>query len=370
MEEEIRPVMGNEPEETEVYPEELEEAEPLKNDSELIPSRRDFLLQRDKENEERSLRFEQERSMIAALSAVEDAKKNQRLMNGTIVGTQRVSNPDGSVIVCIVVLSEEEMNTACPMKTLIPFGSMFESNPLDMKTVDKNTEKGRYAYYRRQEQFLVKMVGIKISYVITACESDRNMIICTGSRKAAMEKLKDTYFFGRNPLTKKTDVIKAQILSVGMNSMALTYGGVDFVLQKYRITRRYHPDLRLPVPNSSFKPGELIDVYIYDLEISGRHVALSGDIRPLEMQYFARRSFLAPPGTVTKGVVTEIFREENSDNVRIRLYLPAYDLVGKAVTIPASSFGVAIKSGTEVVFSVVNAEETGFLFGYIKQIIA
>lgn len=305
-------------------------------------------------SEERARQTAAEQAELTNESALRSAIQRGRVFYGKVASVEEWKVGDYTEIVSVVVLENA-------FKVIIPFKEMFKNSPINMSTINLETDDGRYEYMRRTRQFAERMIGGDIPFCITAIERDGNDLVMLGSRARAMEQESRRTFGGKNPRYQVGDVVTAKITTVGIHAVVVLIGGVDVVIQQHRLTRRWFLDL-----HDGYKVGDEIRAVITEVK-DDPQTGISVVLDPVRVELddaHERYNIIKNNGR-TKGVITNVIarrnREGNKTGMAIYAYLPSFDLFARVIRVNANSFGRKITMGTQVMLRVIDHADDGYL---------
>lgn len=181
---------------------------------------------------------------IATVERLRTAYKNHEILEGIISSVERIEGRIFAVVNYDVI------------RVFINFEQLFEANPMNYisKYTDDGTKETRMLISRealeRREQFVSKMLGAKIEYVITQFESTKDSgkmrYLAIGSRKEAMRMRRLRYLdkaSNGNTALMVGDDVTARIIAVGAHRLQANIYGKDVRIHKSNISNRFIPNL-------------------------------------------------------------------------------------------------------------------------------
>lgn len=229
-------------------------------------------------------------------------------------------------------------------------------NPLNMSNVNLESNNGRAQYRRRQRQFLEKMIGLDVNFIITAVENDGDQTYALGSRAEANKVIQRMAFGGESPRYKEGDMVDATIISVADNSLALCLGGVDAVIGKFAVTNRYLQSLK-----SYYKVGDKIRLRIDSVSTDGDNIEIRVNPKAAELEESLKRYGMLKVGTAVLGTITLIYRVQGTNRINIYAWLEGWDLPCRVVNIAATEFGRAPVQGDTLRLTVIGYGSHGYV---------
>ncbi len=320
--------------------------------TEVLRARDEARAGREEENAAR------ERDLMLQKS-LESALKQKNVMDGKVVGVEDIRIGGTDTVAAAVLLNQR-------IKVSIPYDEMYTSQVMDMSTVDLETAEGRRHYLGRQRQMLAKVIGLKLSLILTEIIPDaegKGHDRILGSRKQAAEKLTRNYFMRIGPETKEGETCYATVLSVSPHSLAATFKGIDFVIQQHMLTNRYLIDLQ-----THYRPGDRIAFVMQNLKRNGDRVTFRANTLAAELEEMRSRWYMISVNTVAKAVITRVRRKNPNSRIDIYAYLPDYDFACKISRMSANDFGREIVSGDEVQVVITDFKESGYLEARIRSL--
>jgi hypothetical protein len=303
---------------------------------------------------EREKALADQASDIVNEASLRTAMNRRRIFNSKILAIEEIGSGAQADIAAVVLLSKN-------IKVLIPFGELFQINPMDYSRVrpEDDTQLNRI---RRKRQISEKMIGCETPFIITNMEPDGDLIIAVGSRAKAMQAISERAFGGSNPRFKVGDMIEAQIISVSVHSLTVMFEGVDITIQQHHLTRKYLLDLR-----DAYRVGEPIYARIRGIKQNEDGIyRLQIDTIAVELEDAMDRYSIVKEGTRTRAIITAVFRGPEQANGRagtpkIFAWIPNYELPVRVVRLDSNTFGREISAGTEVIVRVNRHADDGYL---------
>lgn len=129
---------------------------------------------------------------------------NSRVYTGTVMGVEKTAN---SSEVALVAYNDHQI--------LIPVQEMFlvpEDDPL-------------LTSYDSLREMVRRMLGAEVEFMIRGVDEDSKLIV--GSRRAAMEKKAEQFYFGEEPAIVEGRIAQARIVAVGRQWLRLEVFGVE-----------------------------------------------------------------------------------------------------------------------------------------------
>lgn len=334
--------------------EDAEKKEDKKTRNALLAEKAAAAADRERKNTERQ-------KLLTEDSAVRSAIKNGRLIHATVISTDKIYTEEKILTVAYAV-TEGEVKT----KVTVPYEEMYNRNLIDMSTVDTSTPKGRGELAGRQEQMLLKMVGLRTSVCITDIVDDPrkgyDIPLVIASRKAACEAIR-RYAFIDNNKYKNGGMYQATVMSVGSKSLAVSFSGVDKVINLYSLTDRYITDL-----NSHYKVGDKIDFIAENITVENGSVDLEFNTKGAELRHALENSKLVYVGETGKATISRIYRTK-AGKLNITAWMDYYDMAVIIPEVDASCIGIEMTSGTDILVRVNGKYPSGYLSGSIRSVL-
>lgn len=311
---------------------------------------------------ERQEQLEANQKFYSGIAALQEAQRRRRVMKGIVgaVATKSLADTGSAMdtAVMLVVMLDNRYRVE------IPFMEFFRDNPLDMSTVDMNSETGRQIYNRRQRQMAEKMYGAEVPFIITHVEVDGpNDYSIAGSRREALLLLEQRNFYpirDMEPRIAVGDFYEAEIVSVGNYNLYLNVGGVDASIPLRDMTYRYVRNLA-----EYYKVGQKVLVEIKSITRNREgHIVLALSAKSLELKMAKKRqdAGMIEKGTLTIGIITNIRMSTTKKNaVVIHAYLPYYKMPAIVRGLDPSTLDFQPQAGDEIRLSITGFSEVGFV---------
>lgn len=319
-------------------------------------ARQNYLQENNRNNQNREARIAENQAKLANESSIESIRRTRHILNGKIIAVSEATI-DSELKVCVSVLVEEDYIFH------VPFEEMYNTEIIDMRTVDLTTENGKNAYRARQRQMLAKTIGLSIPIIIKHIVPDydgNGHKLFIGSRKMAAEMIRKSAFNPERPRYRDGEYYEATVISVTSHSLAATFSGVDFVIQQHSLTERYLTDLQ-----SHYHTNDRIPFLMKNLQINGDEVKFEADPKAAELRDALNRQYLIGVNTIAKAIITRIYSAGN--NINIYAWLPDYKMACKIPFMPANDFGKEMKSGDEIQVLITGFRNSGYLDAKIRS---
>lgn len=328
----------------------------------LKAARRTAQIERAEANAEREAAVASRQKFHSGVSAIQEAMRRHQILHGSIGAVTTISARDTNanlkidqVYFCVAVENGFIVR--------IPFDEFFRDDAIDMSTVTLASKEGREDYVRRQRQLAEKMYGAQVSFVVTFAEftsPDDYMIL--GSRKQALEVYERRNYIGLSggiePRYKKGDMVKGQVLAVGVHSLRVYADGVDVTVPVHALTFRFANNLE-----ALYSVGDTILFEIADIRTrtDGR-ISLSLDARRAELNDAKQRMRIVPIGTRTVGTIVSVRPSKRSPNkIVIYAWLDAFDLPAVVRSLDPKFLAATPIAGDKVRLEVYDYAEGGFV---------
>lgn len=255
---------------------------------------------------------------------------------------------------------------------LIPFEQMFRENPLDMSTVNENSESGKRVLATRKLQVLRRMNEAEIPVVIRFADAIRNEetgeteMRVIGSRVDALEAIEKINFpvHANRRSIQEGDIVEGVVVSVATHAMRVNVGGVDVKIPKFSATNAYIPDM-----NEVYHANDKIALYI--AEIKHREdgtVDLRVDGRVAERVKNRDRLKMIPQGSEVVGTITSTRRDyTNKEFTIMYAYVDSVGVPCVVKSVAANVLGRDIKIGDRVRMIVTGYTDTGYLRTIVRE---
>lgn len=351
---------------TDVMPSEIDEngavsADNAAEDVAPAKTRREVLSEKERSRAARDAKIAESQSKLATRSALETARRNGTVLEGTVIGISPLKYAGESKICATVRFDDGTMIS-------VPFSEMYSNNIMDMSTVDTNTEAGMRLYLNRQRQMMSKMLGqnipVCILEIFNEAGSENNSLSILASRKKALERIREICFFGRTPRYKVGEVYEGVITSVSPHSLAFNFGGVDVVRQQNVLTTRYVLDLQ-----TYYHAGDKLKFKLEGIEADPKtkEVKLTVNTVAAELQDALARQVFIAPDTLCRCIITRIYNTKDN-RINIFGWLPDYELPCKIAFMNANDFGREITSGDECQVYINGYRSSGFLNARVRSL--
>ena len=298
------------------------------------------------------MRADAEKQMVHE-SVIESVRRTRKIIQGQIVGVEEYEI-DEVVSRCAVVF------TADGTKIVIPYGEMYTSNIMDMRSVNLESNNGFQDYLVRQGQILAKLNGLTVDLCIKQIienykESGIDLIV--GSRKDALIRQQKTWFNPARPRITENEFYEATIISVAPKSLAATFHGVDFLIQLKTLTNRPVDSLQ-----DFYKPGDKLPFYLSKITYNeaGEPVLHVNTIRA-ELEECRKRWRNISVGAIAKATITRVNRNRATDKSEFYAWIDGYNLACYIPYMDANDFGREVKLGDEVQVVVNRFRDNGYI---------
>lgn len=322
--------------------------------SDTTTSRSEVLAEKRKNEQERAKRNLTRETTRMKWEGLKSSLREKRILTSRVISIQEVAKR------VIAVLNVEGF------KVMVPCSEMYVKPPLDMSTVNMDTDR-----IRREKQILQKLLGSEIPFLITdIAGSPEGDYVIVGSRKAALTRMADRNFTKRKYDGKSRisegDTVDAVAVTVGQHAVWANVGGIDVSIPIFLLTHRYVAEA-----TEMYRPGQIFPVYInkieYDAEGHVKKLNVSGRIP--EIAEFLPRLKQIVPGESCLGRITSI-RKSRSDESRtiITLFLEHAEVPAIASYTRYDTLASPPLTGDTVIFSVYKVnEEHGVVTGTILR---
>lgn len=296
------------------------------------------------------------------LEAIRSAIYNKTILKNTVVGVQPITIKDTTIMCLAFPLPEG-------IKVIIPYNKVFQNPPINPDSVDESTEEGLADYHIRQRQVLDSMVGAETRWLPENIISDENtdQIIVVGSRTAAMEIDRETYYFRENANIKNNSTYRGRVVFVNPHSAMVLLGGVEKIIPQATITNRYAADLR-----EIFSPGDRIPIAVKDLRVdkAGKRISVKFDCLTGELIEAQENISNISPNELTFATISKsIPYKDESGASRVRLYawIDGWNVPAKITGVPYNRFGIPLKMGDKVRVKITGVDEEGYVTCFIRS---
>ena len=296
----------------------------------------------------------QSQAELAQESTLESVRRTKKILAGYVIGVERLELEDGKTSTCATL----RVNTDKGRKYVVPFEEAFHDQIINTRTLDLNTENGMGQYVQRQRQMFARMFGVTLNFCVKRLIRDfqgtgHDLIVA--SRREACDILCANTFSTAGPLVKEGNSYKATILSVNNNSLAATYSGIDFVIQKYALTRRFANDLK-----EYYKPGDELEFVHEDLKIDDGSVSFTPNTIIVESRKAKENHYLLSHGAIAVAQISRIRRNTNG-RIDIYAWLVDYDIPCRIVYLNPNDFGREPENGDSVQVIIDRFHENGYI---------
>lgn len=321
---------------------------------------------------ERERRAKANSVFLGGWSGLQSAQKRGTIMYGTVSGIEEVDftgreNPDVRNSIMVVLLHNGMY------RVTIPFSELYREYPIDMNTVSVDTEIGRRSFVARQKAMAEKLYGLETPFIVQDMfldEGESGKYSILASRAKAVSLIEHRNFDPDregNVAMQVGDFVPATITSISDYSIAVNVGGVDTRISVYQLTHRF-----IEGPHSlrnMYKVGQEILVQILDIkqkEDGSHNVTVAA--RPAELlDAKNRQHIIAHEGEQCFGTVTGVLKSRTPGEVRITLYLDAYNLPAVTNSFPPSRMGTYPQPGETVRVTIKEFNENGMTYCWIRS---
>lgn len=292
---------------------------------------------------------------IATVERLRTAYKNREILEGIISSVERIEGRIFAVVNYDVI------------RAFINFEQLFEANPMNYisKYTDDGTKETRMLISRealeRREQFVSKMLGAKIEYVITQFESTKDSgkmrYLAIGSRKEAMRMRRLRYLdkaSNGNTALMVGDEVTARIIAVGAHRLQANIYGKDVRIHKSNISNRFIPNLM-----DIYAPGEEIRVRLTKIEYDENGACKEVFASASEIEADTLRENLASVRVGSKYIATivTVGQLRANDGYPYRLYIEGANVCGRALRVRTLTVGQELHSGDRVLVNITGKNE-------------
>lgn len=315
--------------------------------------------EREEANAERS-------AFLLGWDAMNTAMKRKSIIKGVVSHVEEHKNPDnGESTFMLAVILEGRY------KGLVPFAEIYQENPIDMRTVDVSTAKGKADLLKRIRAMCEKLLLLTIPLIITDMSIDTNAqfdgdypYVILASRRMALGILENQNYNEDRPggaQIHEGDTVMAQITSVGIYGIAVVVGGVDTRIPMYNLTYTPLMDAR-----TAYNVGEEIPVHVNRIQKGDDgHYSVSVDAKRPELEKAKKRHKLLPVGSVVMGIITSVRPVKRpgrpAGSLNIIAYIRSHDCPAIVRDMPANMLGREPKFGDELLLSVKGYTPGGFV---------
>ena len=317
---------------------------------------------------EREQRNVVRQQFLAGWAGLQSAMRRETIMYGTVASIEEkpLGETSSAYLKTGIFLTIIHNKT---YKILIPFQALYRRFPVDMHTVDLNSEEGVRSFILRQRAMAEKLYGVTIPFVIDYMDANRvdpeADYAIGASRAKALEIFEKANYEpgpdGNVAVTEGSFVTDARIISVSDWSIQCNVKGVDTIIPVRNLTYRYIS--KTTDISDLFKVGDTISVQvlqiskgsdgIHDIEVSAK---------PVELIKAKASSLAIREGEMTYGTVTTIADSRNNPGqVVISLYLDMYDRPAYSNEFPASKLGFYPQPGDKVRVTVRQIFDSGMI---------
>lgn len=225
------------------------------------------------------------------------------------------------------------------------------------KTFKKDyMESTEEAKFMRRSQMARKMLGARISFVITVAERSKTGYVLVGDRMAAMARKRNKYFYGENgPKINVGDKVEPRVLSVGLMAAKVEIHGVETLIPARSLSgRHWVKDCRDEVA-----PGAKFIAVVTHLAIDKDNdtVAIEVSKKRYDNNIMLENSQSLVIGTAVLGEVVGINKEKER-------YVVALDCDALGVVPFARVVGLdTLSMGDAVSFIVIDNKANGIVIG-------
>lgn len=218
----------------------------------------------------------------------------------------------------------------------------------------------------RQRQLLTKSVGATIPFSVELIEHDEHndIYLVYGSRKTAMERIRNRYFGKDAPKPVKVgDNVTGTFLAVGAHAAWLTVNGLDVRMIPRQLSHKYMDNLE-----KVYKPGDEVELRIQKIEMTEEGPKMVLSALPCELESCKSRLGRIRRGNRYVATVTS-HRVVDSVNPRTKRKEPYYvaamwledvELAAFATMTTSHEEGIA-HSGDRVIVQVDQIADSGYV---------
>ena len=331
-------------------------------------SRREVLQEANRRAQEREQRSAARQQFLAGWSGLQSAMRRETVMYGVVSSIDEMPLKDTAseylhtgIFVTII-----HKNT---YKIMIPFQHLYRRFPVDMRTVDLDSEAGVRAFILRQRAMAEKLYGLNIPFVIDNMVASRiapdEDYAISASRAKALEIFERANYEpgpdGHALVEEGSFVNDATVISVADWSMQVNVRGVDTIIPVRNLTYKFISkitDLR-----DNYRVGDQLVVQVMRIEKGedGIH-NIEVNAKPAELVRAKASPLAVKEGEMTVGTVTSIANSRNRPGqIVISMYLDFYNRPAFSNEFPASRMGFYPQPGDKVRVTVRQVFDSGMI---------
>lgn len=336
--------------------------------SKATRNRKEVLADARRREQEREQRNAMRQKFLAGWSGLYQAMRRETVMFGTVSSIDELPLSDTAsefrrtgIFVTIIYNNL--------YKIRIPFQYLYRRFPVDMNTVDLDTEIGVRRFILRQRAMSEKLYGLEIPFVITYMDADNidpdEDYAIAASRAKALEIFERANYEpnaeGHALVEEGTFVNDARIISVADWSIQVNVKGVDTIIPVYNLT--YKPVFRTTDLGDRYHVGDTISVEVLKIEkVSDGVHNIVVTAKPAELIRAQASPLSIHEGEMTIGTVTTIAESKNHPGqIVISIYLDFYDRPAFTNELPASRLGLYPQPGDKVRVTVRQIYDNGMI---------
>lgn len=295
-------------------------------------------------------------SAAAAVMRYATAAKNKNIVDGVISG---VDTRNKEVFWCIY---DGEVTVR------IPYAESFVVQESDLLGSKRNS------ILERQRQMMSQAIGAKVPFIVESFVPDpEGGYICYASRTAALERLRNTRYFGDNAprKVKVGNRVNAQIITLGLYAAWVNACGMDIRVPVNQLSHKFIEDV-----SRDFYVGQELTMQVTRLsEAPGQMPEVSLSARPVEVEKYRPNLKRIRRGGVPPrfgGVITSIRTDKRGNNgipnVVINLFLEGVEVPAFARTAQLH-LRDDLRTGDKVMFEAFGKTSSGYVYGSIIKMI-
>lgn len=247
-----------------------------------------------------------------------------------------------------------------PVMIRIPFNCAFTNPPKELCESSRKTVEPKV-------NFLSKSIGATIPFVITKFEETDNGYIATGSRIAALARIRARYFGNAaiHPV-QVGDILDAQIITMGNYAAYVNVKGIDTRMRIVDFSHRYIPYL-----SKYYSVGQTIRVKVTSIDTSDDGIpTITVSRREVELLDFPANYYRVKKGAHCLGTVITI-QTQTPKNAPPRLVITLFlDDIGLPAYTTSSylNYRDHLNLGDVVDFEMNGLAASGYVHGRITRL--
>lgn len=315
----------------------------------------------------------------AIIESIRNAIYNKSILENTISGIEKLTIGHREGIYAT-------FRIAWGIKAIIPYDSLFETDPLEELEVSDsewaemsakrkqlrsnyNEVDGKNApIITRQKKAADKMLNVKTKWLPLDVEYDPETDLWTvvGSRTEALEIIRNAFWLSDPPRIRQGHSYRGIVTAVYDHGILVNLYGYEQYLKQFKATNRYAENMR-----DLFNAGDEILVSVKDMEVDRENEIVEATFDCITGELY---KYKPEPGMINVGssgiaVISKIIMHmvDGEQRFAIIAWLESLNVALRVVNGPVDRFGMDYSVGDRVIVNLREMSDDGYVKCYISD---